>query len=80
MKETFFLDPFFLPMALCGGATLLKAFMFFLLHLLLAGTVPSYDFMAPLFWVELAMNIIAAPFLFGFLRLFDSLLVGRNEN
>jgi rod shape-determining protein MreD len=80
MKGTFFLDPFFLPMALCGGATLLKAFLFFLLHLLLAETVPSYNFMTPLFWVELGMNIIAAPFLFGFLRLFDSLLVGRREN
>jgi rod shape-determining protein MreD len=67
-------------MALCGGATLLKALLFSLLHLLLAGTIPSYDFAAPLFWVELAMNIIIAPFLFGFLRLFESLLVGRRES
>jgi rod shape-determining protein MreD len=79
MKGTFFLDPIFLPIALCGGATLLKALMFFLLHLLLAGAIPSYNFMAPLFWVELAMNIVAAPFLFGFLRLFESLLAGRRE-
>ncbi|AEF83287.1 rod shape-determining protein MreD [Leadbettera azotonutricia] len=79
MKGAFFLDPFLLPMALCAGATVLKALVFFLLHLLLVGAIPSYDFAAPLFWVELGMNIVSAPFLFGFLRLFESLLAGKRE-
>ncbi|MDR1566804.1 MAG: rod shape-determining protein MreD [Treponema sp.] len=79
MQGTFFLDVFFLPMALCAGATTLKALLYFLLHLLMAGIVPSYDFLTPVFWVELAMNTLTAPLLFGFLRLFEPLLAGRGE-
>jgi rod shape-determining protein MreD len=77
MKGTFFLDVFFLPMALCAGATLIKALMYVLLHLLMVGAVPLYDFMTPVFWVELALNTVTAPLLFGFLKLFEPLLVGR---
>jgi rod shape-determining protein MreD len=80
IKGTFFLDVVFLPMALCAGATLIKALVYFLLHLFMAGKVPSYDFMTPVFWVELAMNIVTAPLLFGFLKLFEPLLVGRRAS
>jgi rod shape-determining protein MreD len=80
IKGTFFLDMIFLPMALCAGATVMKALSYYLLHLLLAQTVPSYSFTVPLFWVELAFNTFTAPFLFGFLKLFSSLLIGKGEN
>jgi len=70
MKGTFFLDIFFLPMSLCGGATILKAICRNLLHLLFAGSIPAYDFMQPAFWVELGLNIITAPLLFFLLKLF----------
>jgi rod shape-determining protein MreD len=79
MKGTFFLDIFFLPMALCAAATILKAISLFLLHLLFAGAVPAYPLMAPVLWVELALNTLSAPLLFGLLKLFRPLLTeGRN--
>ena len=81
MKGTFFLDMVFLPMALCAGATILKAMIYFLLHLLFAEAVPSYSLLGLTFWIELALNTIIAPFLFGFLKLFESLLItGQREN
>ena len=79
MKGTFFLDIVFLPMALCAGATILKAVMYLVLNLLFAGKVPVYSFFGLTFWVELAMNTVFAPFLFAFLKLFGSLLVGKKE-
>jgi rod shape-determining protein MreD len=79
MKGAFFLDFVFLPMALCAAATIVKALALFLLHLLFAGAVPAYSLTAPLFWVELAMNTLSAPFLFGLLKLFHPLLAGRRS-
>jgi rod shape-determining protein MreD len=79
MKGTFFLDTLFLPMALCGGATLIKALFFWILHLLFAPAVPAYAVMSPVLWVELILNVLLAPFLFALLKLFKSLLVGRRN-
>jgi len=80
MKGTFFLDIIFLPMALCAGATIIKALIYFLLHLLFSGAVPSYTLFGWTFWIELSLNTFIAPFLFGFLKLFQSLLIGQREN
>ncbi|MDR0399767.1 MAG: rod shape-determining protein MreD [Treponema sp.] len=77
LKGTFFLDAFFLPMALCATATLSKALMLFLLHLLLAGAVPYYPLVSPTLWIELMFNSLSAPLLFGLLKLFQPLLVGK---
>jgi rod shape-determining protein MreD len=79
LKGTFFLDTVFLPMALCGAATLFKALMLFLLHLLLAGAVPHYPLAAPTLWIELMFNTLSAPVLFGLLKLFQPLLVGKGD-
>ena len=79
IKGTFFLDIIFLPMALCAGATAFKALIYFLLYLLLAGAVPSYNVFGLTFWVEMGLNILLAPFLFGFLKLFGSLLMEQRE-
>jgi rod shape-determining protein MreD len=79
MKGTFFLDVLFLPMSLCAGATIIKALIRNLLHLILAGAVPAYDFTLPGFWVELGLNIVTAPLIFAFLNLFKSLLVDEKE-
>jgi rod shape-determining protein MreD len=79
LKENFFLDFLFLPMALCAGATVLKALSYFVLHYLLAGAVPAYSLLLPAFWVELALNTLLAPFLFALLKLFESLLIGRRK-
>ena len=79
IKGTFFLDFFFFPMVLCAGATVLKAVIYFFLNLLLAGEVPVYSLFGLVFWVELGLNTLLAPFLFAFLKLFGSLLAGRKE-
>ncbi|MDR2068591.1 MAG: rod shape-determining protein MreD [Spirochaetaceae bacterium] len=79
MKGTFFLDIFFLPMGLCAGATMVKAFWGFLLHLLFAGAVPAYSFRGPTLWMELLLNSLSAPILFGFLKFFGSLLVDQGD-
>jgi rod shape-determining protein MreD len=80
LKGTFFLDTVFLPMILCASATLFKALMLFLLNLLLAGAVPSYSLASPALWIELLLNALSAPFLFGLLKMFRPLLVGKGDN
>ncbi|MDR0600701.1 MAG: rod shape-determining protein MreD [Treponema sp.] len=80
LKGTFFLDTVVLPMALCGTATLFKALMLLALHLLFAGSVPAYHpLTSTVFWIELLLNTLTAPFLFGFLALFKPLLVSGRE-
>ncbi|MDR1899498.1 MAG: rod shape-determining protein MreD [Treponema sp.] len=79
MKGTFFLDVFFLPMILCASATLVKALVIFLLHLLLAGAIPAYSLNSPLLWVELMLNTLSAPFLFALLKVFGPLLAGKED-
>jgi rod shape-determining protein MreD len=80
MRGTFFLDVFFLPMGLCAGATLFKALLIFILHILFARVIPAYSLRGPTLWVELLLNSLSAPVLFGFLKFFRPLLVGRREN
>ncbi|MDR2394331.1 MAG: rod shape-determining protein MreD [Treponema sp.] len=80
LKGSFFLDSLFLPMALCTGATLLKALLLAGLHLLFTQGVPSYPLKEPTLWVELVGNSISAPLLFAFLKLFKNLLVDRRKS
>ena len=76
LKGMFFLDKVILPMLLCASATVIKALMLFGLHFLFTGTVPAYPSLStPVFWVELLLNTVTAPFLFGFLNLFKPLLL-----
>jgi rod shape-determining protein MreD len=79
MRGVFFLDTLLLPMALCGGATLMKALILQALRLLFGAAVPAYIALSPVLWVEFALNAALAPFLFGLLKLFKSLLIeGRD--
>lgn len=79
IKGAFYLDTLFLPMFLCAGATGLKALLLSGLHLLFTQGVPAYTFDTPLLWVEMAFNTVLAPFVFGFLKLFKSLLIGGRK-
>jgi rod shape-determining protein MreD len=79
MNGTFFLDSIFLPMVLCAGATAIKAVLYFVLNQLFSGAVPAYSLTELKLWVELLLNILSAPFLFGLLKLFKPLLIGRRE-
>ena len=71
------LDFFLVPMVLCALATLAKAALLFPLSLIFQGAVPAYPLAAPTLWAELALNTLSAPFLFAFLKRFNSLLVGK---
>jgi rod shape-determining protein MreD len=80
IRGTFFLDTILLPMALCGGTTLMKALCFWILHLLFTSAVPAYAVLSPVLWVEFALNTLIAPFLFALLKLFKPMLVeGRDR-
>ena len=68
LNGSFLLDRILLPVALCAGATLLKAGLLSLLNLLFAGAIPTYRLNTPTLWVELAMNSILAPLVFVLLR------------
>jgi rod shape-determining protein MreD len=74
-----FLDTILLPMALCGGTTLMKALCFWILHLLFTSAVPAYAVLSPVLWVEFALNTLIAPFLFTLLKLFKPLLIERRD-
>ena len=78
-KDTFFLDVFILPFVLCALATLLKAGIYFALHLILGPAIPAYSFVTPLFWAEFGLNSLSAPLLFGLLRRIPALSPGRNQ-
>ena len=80
LKDTFYLDYFFLPMALCAGATVFKALIFFLLHLIFPEMVPAYGLADLSFLIELGLNTLTAPLLFALLRLFGSLLARPKES
>jgi rod shape-determining protein MreD len=80
MKGTFFLDAVFLPMILCAAATAAKALLVFALHLIFAGAVPAYSFGSPTLWVELSLNTFLSPLIFGLLKQFGPLLMGRRES
>jgi hypothetical protein len=66
-------------MVLCACATLFKAGLYSLLHLLFADAVPAYAFDTPALWLETGLNALLAPIVFAFLRLFSSLLIGRRD-
>jgi rod shape-determining protein MreD len=79
IKDIFVFDTIFLPMLLCAAATGLKALLLFLLHFLFFEDIRVYPLREPLFWIELALNTLIAPFLFALLRRFTSLLVKQKE-
>jgi rod shape-determining protein MreD len=79
VRRTFYLDKAVLPMILCATATVAKAIMLFLLHLFFSDSISPYSFTGPVFWVELALNTLTAPFLFAFLKKFSPLLVSQEE-
>jgi rod shape-determining protein MreD len=67
-KGAFFLDFFFMPVLLCALATMFKAVIIFILHVIIGSTVPAYSFFTSLFWIELGINSLSAPFLFLLLK------------
>jgi rod shape-determining protein MreD len=79
IRGVFFLDTVLLPMILCAAATCARALILFVLHFFFGSMIPVYSFTEPVFWVELGLNSITAPFLFGFLRQFKPLLVAKEE-
>ncbi len=70
LKGKVFVDPIFMPMILVSVATLLKAILSFFVGILLLPEGMLKPFFGVTLWVEIGMNVVIAPFLFGFLKLF----------
>jgi rod shape-determining protein MreD len=77
-KGAFFLDNFMMPVILCLIATLIKAFIIFILHLIMGQAVPAYSLTSSLLWIELGLNSICAPLLFFLLKKFKPIHIGRS--
>jgi len=67
-KGTFFLDIFIMPVILCAVATMIKAALFYFLHLIFGSSIPVYSFSSSILWIELGLNCISAPLLFLLLK------------
>jgi rod shape-determining protein MreD len=80
MKGTFFLDIIIFPVLLCAGATIVKAIIISIIHFLFNANTPTYNFASNILWIEVALNAIAGPFVFAFLKLFKKVLTPRKEN
>ncbi|MDR3302001.1 MAG: rod shape-determining protein MreD [Spirochaetaceae bacterium] len=83
LRGNLMLDTVILPAGLCAGATVFKALLLIALNFLFAGAVPAYSWTTPTLWIEILLNALLAPFLFDFLKKFDTLLVkigGYDEN
>jgi rod shape-determining protein MreD len=76
-KGSFFLDIFFMPVILCALATILKAIILLILHLIFS-SIPAYSFTSSLLWIELGLNCLSAPLLFLILKRVKPLITGRN--
>jgi rod shape-determining protein MreD len=76
-KGSFFLDIFFMPIILCALATILKAIILLILHLIF-NSIPAYSFTSSLLWIELGLNCLSAPLLFLILKRIKPLSTGRN--
>jgi len=77
-KDSLFLGYVIMPVILCAIATVLKALMIFVLHLIIS-SIPAYSFTNSLFWIELGLNALCAPLLFLLLRNFKPILIGRSQ-
>jgi len=79
-KGAFFLDTFIMPVILCALATILKAIIVYILHLIFGSSVPAYLFRSSLFWIELGLNSLCAPLLFFVLKRIGPLTIARRQN
>jgi rod shape-determining protein MreD len=76
-KGSFFLDYFFMPVILCTLATIIKALIYLILHLIIGPPIPVYSFITSLFWIETGLNALSAPLLFLLLRQIKYISAGR---
>lgn len=75
-----FIDPVFMPLVLTAGATLLK----YLLAALLGVIFVSSGLVEPVFTakmgIEIGLNALISPFLFGFMKLFKAFKRVKKED
>jgi len=75
-----FMDPVFMPLVLTAGATLLK----YLLAALLGVIFVSSGLVEPVFTakmgIEIGLNALISPFLFGFMKLFKAFKRVKKED
>lgn len=76
-KDSLFLGYVIMPIILCVIATLLKALIIFVLHLIM-NSIPAYSLADSRLWIEIGLNALCAPLLFLILRNFKPMLIGRS--
>ena len=78
-KGQFFLDIIFMPVILCAIATIIKALIVFVLHLIMGDAVPAFSLVTSKFWIEMGLNALSAPLLFLLLKNFKPIIIGRGQ-
>ena len=73
-KGAFFLDLILMPIILCAAATMLKALIVLILHLIMGPSVYAYSLTTSTLWIELGLNCFFAPLLFLLLKHFKPIL------
>lgn len=76
-KGALFLDFFLMPIILCSLATIIKAILLLILHLIIGSSIHIYSFTSSLFWIEVGLNALSAPLLFLLLRQIKYISPGR---
>lgn len=68
-RSNLFIDPVLLPVVIVAVATLMKALLAYLFAAIFAQEIAATVFSAP-FGLELLMNALVAPFVYGLLQMF----------
>ncbi|EFW37485.1 rod shape-determining protein MreD [Treponema phagedenis F0421] len=79
LYDRYNLNKFFVPIVLAFSATLIKAALFFVLHLLFGTNIKVYNVLGLNFWIEVGINALCAPILFGLLNIFPTVFQFRES-
>lgn len=78
-NKTLNINGFFLPALLGLCATLVKAFIVWIISIFFPGSVVPYNFISLKFIFELVANAVLTPLIFKFLKIFSHMLLLENE-
>ncbi|MGL4986201.1 MAG: rod shape-determining protein MreD [Treponemataceae bacterium] len=72
-RLSFNIDKYIFPCVTTFFAMVVKAFLIWLISIFFGNKIITYNIYSMLFWGEVVLNVIIAPFIFQFLSLFVSL-------
>ena len=77
-KGTIFFDPVLMPILFTGIGTIFKNILAFILKLIFIDGRPAALFTREL-WIEVGLNVLLAPIVFGLLKLFKVVRMNERE-